>query len=283
MSELQESQRPISAGAKSGAGPAPKPNPSVNTANPAASNAGQGVTGVNNAAAGAAQSATPVQPQQPYTPVFTTDKIQHTKATKPREYFDEQNRKTAERKKQDNKNRKTIIIIGAAIIGVLALIAIIWWVVIKVSEPKGPTGQVIPTITSDSNEEVNKVQEYLQNVYNDYNAEDSNDTNNNSAKLDAANEAAEEILASGSNSQYASQIILAQIKFYFSNGYYDEIIANADKVNVDDLAPEQKLSYYNCLALTYQNQGNQEKSDEYFNLLFAISTEVNGSEEYGDE
>ncbi len=283
MSELQESQRPISAGAKTGAGPAPKPNPSVNTNPAAVKGAEQGISGVNTATKPVSNPTQAVS-AQPYTPVFTTDKIQHTKATRPKEYFDEQNRKNAEKKKQDNKNRKMILIIGAAIVGVLALIGIIWLVVIKANEPKGPTGQNIPSIDSGSNEEVDKIQQYLQTVYDDYG--DKGDTDNgadNSARLEATNQATEEILAEGNNSDYASQIFLAQIRFYFGSGYYDEIIANADKIDVNQLTPEQKLSYYNCLALTYQQQGDQQKSDEYFNRLFEVSTEINGTGEYSDE
>ena len=282
MSELQESQRPISAGAKTGAGPAPKPNPSVNTNPAAVKSAEQGISGVNTATKPVSNPTQAVS-AQPYTPVFTTDKIQHTKATRPKEYFDEQNRKNAEKKKQDNKNRKMILIIGAAIVGVLVLIGIIWLVVIKANEPKGPTGQNIPSIDSGSNEEVDKIQQYLQTVYDDYEDKDNADNGtNNSAKLEATNQATEEILAEGNNSDYASQIFLAQIKFYFSYGYYDEIIANADKIDVNQLTPEQKLSYYNCLALAYQEKGNQQKADEYYVLMFKVSEEVNGAEEYGE-
>jgi len=211
------------------------------------------------------------QPQQPYTPVFTTDKIQHTKATKPREYFDEQNRKTAERKKQDNKNRKTIIIIGAAIIGVLALIAIIWWVVIKVNQPTNNPSERIPIVTNGSDEDIDKVREYLQDIYNDTDNDDDN-----SIKLEAANNAINDMLNEPEGEEYVNQINLAKLLFYVDNGLHTEIIANKDTVDPAVLDLRQRATYYNILASAYRNIGDIEQANNYLKLTSETLYELNG-------
>lgn len=274
MSELQESQRPISAGAKTGAGPAPKPNPSVN-ANPAAvKGTEQGISGVNTVTKPVSNPTQAVS-AQPYTPVFTTDKIQHTKATRPKEYFDEQNRKNAEKKKQDNKNRKMILIIGAAIVGVLALIGIIWLVVIKANEPTNDPGTRVPIITNGSDEEVSKIREYLQDVYNNTNKENSN--NDDQSKLNAADEALNDILNEPGGQEYINQINLAKMLFYFDNGLYSNIIAIKDSIDVNSLQPEQQITYYNTLYVTYQSLQDYEKANEYFVLSYNLSKELGGA------
>ena len=212
---------------------------------------------------------------QPYTPVFTTDKIQHTKATRPKEYFDEQNRKNAEKKKQDNKNRKMILIIGAAIVGVLALIGIIWLVVIKANEPTNDPGTRVPIITNGSDEEVSKIREYLQDVYNNTNKENSN--NDDQSKLNAADEALNDILNEPGGQEYINQINLAKMLFYFDNGLYSNIIAIKDSIDVNSLQPEQQITYYNTLYVTYQSLQDYEKANEYFVLSYNLSKELGGA------
>lgn len=279
MSELQESQRPISAGAKTGAGPAPKPNPSVN-ANPAAvKGTEQGISGVNTVTKPVSNPTQAVS-AQPYTPVFTTDKIQHTKATRPKEYFDEQNRKNAEKKKQDNKNRKMILIIGAAIVGVLVLIGIIWLVVIKMTPVNEPAGKVpIPVMTDGSNEEISEVQNYLQDIYdNDGKAT----TSNAQMRLDTADEAFAGLVEKQKDSTYLSQINLAKLLFYANNGFSEAIISNKDSVNPEVLSLDQKASYYNILASAYRSIGDIEQADRYLRMTSEILYELNGPVEDPD-
>ncbi len=272
MSELQESQRPISAGAKTGAGPAPKPNPSVN-ANPAAvKGTEQGISGVNTVTKPVSNPTQAVS-AQPYTPVFTTDKIQHTKATRPKEYFDEQNRKNAEKKKQDNKNRKMILIIGAAIVGVLALIGIIWLVVIKANEPTNDPGTRVPIITNGSDEEITQIRNYLQGIYND-NTNDSIETD--PSGLEAADEAFNEILKENGSDDYINQVNLAKIMFYFDNGFNEEILNNKDSINPTELALGQRASYYNIVALAYFDIGDSEQANKYLKLTSKTLYELNG-------
>ncbi len=274
MSELQESQRPISAGAKTGAGPAPKPNPSVNTNPATVKSTSQGISGMNNTAARPVSTPTPTASAQPYTPVFTTDKIQHTKATRPKEYFDEQNRKNAEKKKRDTKNRRNIIIIGAAILGALALIGLIWFVVIKINQPANNPGTRTPIVTNGSDEEISKIREYLQDVYNS----DGADKNNNGQdKLNAADEALNEILNEPGGEEYANQINLAKMLFYFDNGLYSNIVAIKDSIHIDSLQPEQQITYYNTLYVTYQSLQDYEKANEYFVLSYNLSKELGGA------
>lgn len=211
-------------------------------------------------------------PARPYTPVFTADKISESKAKKPREFFDEQNRKSAEQKKQNAQNRKKLVTILVGIAIVFALVITIWLIALKFSQPTTPNGTGLPTVSNNSTEEVSRVRDYLQNIYND--TDSSSETDDN-AKIDAVNEAASEILNHDNNSQYADQIKMAQVTFYVNNSYYDDAIQLSSQINADNLLPEQQAAYYNLLSQAYYGIGDKEKADEYYTLSLTISLETN--------
>ncbi len=214
---------------------------------------------------------------QPYTPVFTTDKIQHTKATRPKEYFDEQNRKNAEKKKRDTKNRRNIIIIGAAILGALALIGLIWFVVIKIMPVDEPTSKVpIPVMTDGSNEEISEVRKYLQAYYGEATVSADNNSPEAQTKLNEAEAALDRVLAEPGGEEYKNQILLAQLQFLVENSLYSEASELDGKIDTDALSLEQRGTYYNFLAQTYSVLGDSEKSQEYFKTSIDILVTAGG-------
>lgn len=226
-----------------------------------------------------ANSAQPSNPQPAQSVPTAYHSANTSKTAQKIDPFAEQNAKRAEKKAQTKKQAKKGIFISIIVVIILIIAAIVCFLLIKNNQPDDrPWMNDIPSIDNDSDDSVNKIQRYLQEVYND-----NTSGNTKSAKLESANQATAAIIDHGDNSSYTNQIVLAQIKFYLTNGYYDEIIDKIPKVNVNSLNPQQKLSFYNCLMLAYQAQGNQTKYDEYSNLMLEVSVELNGTGEYADE
>lgn len=200
-----------------------------------------------------------------------------SKATQKVDLFAEQNAKAEEKKAKAIKTRKRFLLIAtpvllAAIGGVIIFIICVALWRPKPIEPES----ALPTISDNSAEETTKVLQFLQSYENTLETEDPEE------RLEAINAVAEEILQYGNNSQYVEQINLAVIMFDVANGYYHELIEMSAKIDAANLPLDQKLIFYNSLALAYQALGDNAKSEEYFNLTNEASIELVGPGEFNE-
>ena len=259
-------------------------NPSLENSNNGGPSVPKQPAGSNvpNAAFGTSPAPQVAAPQanQSTTPVFSANNIHNTQATKPKEYFEEQNRKRAERKKKDNKNRQMIIIIGTSVLGALILVWAVWFLIIKLTPSEEPqNGIPVPVMTSGDNEEIADVVKYIQSRYGDVVVNAGSELEDSSEireKLDEANAAVEQVLTEQGGTEYQNQILFAQLQFYVNNGFYAEAVAMEGGINLPSLTLEQQGIYYNFLARAYSSLGDTEASQRNFKTSIDILVEAGG-------
>ena len=216
------------------------------------------------------------QPQQPYNPVFTTDKIQQTKATKPREYFDEQNRKTAERKKQNRKVRNRVLAIGlpsltAVIVVIVALVIIL--------QPADPDAKV-PADMKIWNGEAQDLQASAQKIYDIRPTPPDNDgSSSDVGDISGVDDFFNQKVEQAPNSETKNNIVLVEMQFYSDNFLPTQVIKTGEKLNINDLTTNQAGIYVGLLYNAYMNMGNTDGAAPYLELMSTYETEINDGDE----
>ena len=181
---------------------------------------------------------TPKTPSQPPAePVEFKAKDIGIETAKPQDTFAKQ-RKEAEKRQQKTRQTRKILIIVFSVIGGLALIGLIIWLVIwliQLNQPVEEPPVDSPTVlVSGSDEEILDLRDAAQDAY-----DDTDDD------LGAADAVFEEALQNDPDAQYANQIRLSQLMFYFANNQYDLVREHFDAIDPAALSLDQQSTYYN--------------------------------------
>ena len=194
-----------------------------------------------------------------------------TQTAKAPDYFAEQNRIAAEKKKLSQKKGK----IAAIVLGTIALVAIVGVtvaLVVALNRPEGDTvsvPNVQPIITSDSTAMIKNLQAHAQEAY--------------GAKHDLA--AVMQLFSEQqavTDPSYLNQLRLAQITFYVTNGLYQQSANLEREIESDKLPLEQRGIFYDAMYSTYLGLKDNEKAGEYFGLSYENQLEQQGYAEDGE-
>ena len=204
-------------------------------------------------------------PQPPAEPVEFKAKDIGIETAKPQDTFAKQ-RKEAEKHQQKTRQTRKILIIVFSVIGGLALIGLIVWLVIwlvQLNQPVEEPPVDSPTVlVSGSDEEILDLRDAAQDAY------DETDDD-----LGAADAVFEEALQNDPDAQYANQIRLSQLMFYFANNQYDLVREHFDAIDPAALSLDQQSTYYNIGSIVYSASGDTERADEYLDLVYQLSLE----------
>lgn len=197
--------------------------------------------------------------------------------------FAEQNRQRAAKKQERNRKRlKTapiIAIISGSILGVAALIGLVFLIIAITKNPlpeditPGSEGAI-----AVSNEAQQVYDDYIKNFYNRQNSSDGDldgsAENPNSDAVQGAMNAVNDYFTQRENGvrddAQQNDYKLIQMLFYNSNGQPAEIIKVAEGVKTDLMSNEQKLYYWGMLVNASFNIGDGEKAYYYVNLMEEI-------------
>lgn len=190
-------------------------------------------------------------------------------AAKQEDPFAEQNRKAAEKKAAQEAARKKAlpyIKIGSIVAGCVAVLAVIITVIVVIVNQPKPE---IPTIAGGSSEDVSDYTGILQNAYD----QDKN--------LDDIDKIVEDTLNTDSGREYEAQVRLAEMVFYFDNDLYQQLVDTGRKIDPMSLQPDQRLRYYNYMRYGYSVLNDNDKANEYMDLVFELSNELSGDRPSG--
>lgn len=190
-------------------------------------------------------------------------------AAKQEDPFAEQNRKAAEKKAAQEAARKKAmpyIKIGSIVAACVAVLAVIITVIVVIINQPKPE---VPTITGDSSEDVSDYTDILQDAY---------DQNQN---LDDVDKIVEDTLNTDNGREYEAQVRLAEMVFYFDNDLYQQLIDTGVRIDPNSLQPDQRLRYYNYMRYGYSVLNDNDKANEYMDLVFELSNELSGDRPSG--
>ncbi len=198
-----------------------------------------------------------------------------TKASQPKDYFAEQNKKRAEKKQKASKARKKIFIIG----GVIALVAIIVAVIFIVIDMQTPKPTVKDDTDGDGNTDLSGAQNLSEQVTDVFEPTYEVGENGNivvDGDLEAAEVTFVAALANPANKDRIDTIYLAQIIFYSSLSNNQRIVEIAENVNPSKLNLSERIKFYNLTYLAYAALGNKDRADHYYKLTREAADKVTG-------
>ena len=200
---------------------------------------------------------------------FTTENIGRW-ASKQENPFAKQNReRQAKRRERDKKREKAapfIVMFGSALVIGVALWGLVMLIVGLINRPEPEAIAIAGGTTQDMVDYRDK----LQNLFN------QNVSGNSDDKLKEIQEAVDDTLSTTNGRRNENAVKIAQMLFLSSNWYYDEIEQIAETINPGELTLEQKSNYYDVLFAKAQSEGDYEKADELFEIVYQLSQEIGG-------
>lgn len=194
-----------------------------------------------------------------------------TKASQPKDYFAEQNKKRAEKKQKMKKVRKLAILIGVAIALVLVVV-----IVILASSHGGP---VVDDAGQDGNTSsemagVNNLNEQVEEVFDPTFSvgEDGNIVMN--GDFEAVEQMYAAALDNPANAGRINTIYVAQMTFYSSFGDTERVVEIVQKVDPAKLNSTEKARFYNLAYLAYAALGDTFQANHYNKLMREAGSKI---------
>ena len=161
-----------------------------------------------------------------------------------------------------------MVVVGLAAIGTIVSLTVI---LLNRHEASNP-GTDVPTIDNGSTEQILDLQDKAQEIYN------ANSSAPQAERLAKAIKIFEDALAQPDANNYADQIQLSKMMFYFINGYNDLTIKTISEINPDKLPNDQKAMFYNTANNAYAQNNDTEKSQEYQKLQTETIIQMGGGQ-----
>lgn len=221
---------------------------------------------------------------------FKTENIGHW-TKKQEDPFAAQNRKKEAKKQKSAATRKKAlpyIIIAAAIV-VAGLI--VWGVVALIIHlTHDPDAAYTPEIDGSSETDIIAYRGLLQEFYDQKKSEQLGNDNADGADLDtsvvpsndpeedkdliqAVAQVVQNTLNTSKGKENTDAVLCAQVYFYYNNGYYQAAVDALQKIDVGKLDDTVKINLYNIAANSYYWLDDDNKSDEYYELLYSMPAE----------
>ncbi len=164
--------------------------------------------------------------------------------------FKEHKARAAERKKQNEKTRKMILII--LIVGLLILLTGlgIWWIIATLSRPEPEE------MTFLQDETIKDIQTSANEIYN-AESDDSDEQN-----IEGAVEYYEEQKNEAATIDDRNRITIAEMLFYAANSYPERVVEVGDGINPDDLPLDEALTYCNAVVNAWNSLGEPENAEQ---------------------